>query len=250
MLKSLNILIVCLFLFLAASSANAGVISRAPNNLGLVGYWSFNDATSTTRSTLVQDFSGNNNNGVMTNMANPATAVSGVADGRLGKALSFDGSDDYVRVLTSSSLNFAGKVSLSAWIYPRISNAYQAIVVKASGVDQRQYAYYLSINGTSQIFIALGTSNLGNVVVSPEWSVNQWNHIVLTADGSNVKIYINGVLANTTAGAYVSSVAAVDIGIGVDIPYGTFFTKGLIDEVRIYNRALSADEVRSLYNSR
>lgn len=93
----------------------------------------------------------------------------------------------------------------------------------------------------------LGGNSFGDVTVSPGWSVNRWNHIVLTADGVNAKLFVRGVQAYTVATALVSSVAAGDIVIGRDNPSANYTLNGGIDNVRIYNRALSASEVMRLY---
>ena len=101
--------------FLSASTAHASVIQRQPNNLGLVGYWSFDEGTST----KATDFSGNGNTGTLT-CADPGCFVPAWTAGKHGKALSFDGTSNYVYAGTNDALVPEGQpVTMSAWIYPR-----------------------------------------------------------------------------------------------------------------------------------
>ena len=109
----LAFLLFSLFIF-NLPKASAAIISKPPSNLGLVGYWRFNEGTSTTAS----DASGNRNNGKLTNFPSPvpfsSSVNSGWTNGRLGKALSFDGSNDYVN-LPSAPLS-SGSISGVAWV--------------------------------------------------------------------------------------------------------------------------------------
>src|SRR3989338_7635905 len=110
-------LLLPLILLLAYSySAKAAIISKPPSNLGLVGYWSFDEGTSTTAT----DFSGNRNNGKLTNFPSPvpfdSSVNSGWTNGKQGKALSFDGSDDYVNAGSASSLKPTSAQTISFWI--------------------------------------------------------------------------------------------------------------------------------------
>lgn len=119
--------------FALPPDASAAVIRRAPNNLGLVGYWSFDDA----RGSMATDFSGNNNDGTLTNMDQATDWVSG----KKGGALDFDGSDDYVD--TGDTTNYqTGSFTLSAWIKPDdVSNNGQRIITD----DSNGNGYSLSL---------------------------------------------------------------------------------------------------------
>src|SRR5262245_53133567 len=100
----------CLLLLLLCASAAllppntaeaALTLSKPPNNLGLVGYWSFNEDAGT----IATDFSGDRNHGSMSGIANPPTAASGWTNGKRGTALRFDGTNDTVVVTdTNDSL--------------------------------------------------------------------------------------------------------------------------------------------------
>ena len=106
-------------LFFSPSHSHAATLSKPANNLGLVGYWSFNEGTST----LATDFSGNGNSGTLYDN-------SSWTNGRFGKALLFDGSGDYVDLGAPPSLNLqsANKFTLSAWVMPTSDPSASGIV--------------------------------------------------------------------------------------------------------------------------
>ena len=91
--------VLCAALFFVSPVAHAAVLSKAPNNLGLVGYWPLNDSATN----KAGDQSGQGNVGTLSNFA-LSGASSNWVSGKHGGALSFDGSDDYVSVANSSSI--------------------------------------------------------------------------------------------------------------------------------------------------
>ena len=202
---------------------------------GLVGYWSFNgpDISGTT----AYDRSGQGNNGTLTN--GPTQAI-----GKVGQALSFDGVDDYVVVGSLSNPPSINAITMSSWIYWKSSTeSYNTILENYGGSsgygillrsDQKIASYFNDSGG----YIDGGGSSV---------PFNTWTHIVSTYDGANVKIYINGVL-DQTLGWVGSFSNNTNLRIGHDqFGAGRYFN-GAIDDVRIYNRALSASEVKLLYN--
>jgi hypothetical protein len=219
------------------------VIQKPPNNLGLVGYWSFNEGTGT----IATDFSGNRNTGTTSpGMANPPTATSGWTDGKLRKAIYFDGTDDYIGVPNSSSLNPTSGITVSVWVRP---DAWPAggryIVSKGNGTNR-----YALFNNSGQLdWDVHGVTEIATTLPSP----GAWHHIVASYTGSGDDLYVDGVsvvndgvlpgdpIPATTEDLYIGTKDAADN------PADTF--DGKIDEVRIYNRGLSASEVARLYQS-
>jgi hypothetical protein len=200
----------------------------------LVGYWKFNDGSGL----AAADSSGNANHGTLVN--GPVWAA-----GQTTGALSFDGVDDYVSVNNSGSLNPPTQITLSAWIRPASTVASGEIISKE---DFNNNQYYLRLQGGGKIrFGVAGTLLNGATTLSP----NIWYLATGTYDGSSIKVYVNGVL-DATAPATLSM---SDNGLGVRLgarqwQYNTPLTfNGLIDDVRIYNRALSQAEVQALLNA-
>ncbi|MBI2624582.1 LamG domain-containing protein [Candidatus Parcubacteria bacterium] len=238
--------LVFLGVFLFGRHASASVLTRAPNSLGLVGYWSMNDGAGATAT----DFSGNKNHGTLTNM-DPSTDWS---NGRLGKALDFDGSDDYVNAGSASNLDNITTKTVSVWVRP---DAGGDVVNK----DDNQ----VSPNGGWYINITTGISFVQRFSLSQALWLNGsgtitsgvWNHVVITynksATANNPAMYINGSSVSVTK--ITSPFGTADTDSARSLVIGNRPTDtatgfdGLIDEVRIYNRALTAAEVAALYKS-
>ena len=231
-------------------SANCDVNPGTCVTKGLVGYWGMDEGRGTTTS----DISGNNNTGVF------ATAASSPAwtSGKVGGALSFNGTTTYVDAGTGASLNITNAITVEVWVKKSGGDGtYMAIGSKwdSAGGDGNQRSWTLEFRATDNK-VQFQTSNNGldsgavQAISTTVPVISTWYHIVGIFDGSNNKIYVNGILENTTAQTGLfSSVDKVGIGavIGTGLAIASKFN-GLIDEVRIYNRALSAEEIRYHYN--
>jgi hypothetical protein len=166
--------------------------------------------------------------------------------GKLRKALSFNGVNNYVDLGDNPNLEapaITDKLTLEAWVYPRILTGLQFIVGK-EGVHK------IDLYGARVLFLT-GENWAGSMLTSQTaLSANVWYHIIATYDGSVKRLYINGIQdPNTvsTSGSVGSNNYHASVGCSyTTIPYREFFY-GLIDEVRIYSRALSAKEVYTHY---
>jgi hypothetical protein len=228
---------------LGAEKLNVSPVSNLTS--GLVGYWTFDGKdtpwTSSSAGTAT-DRSGNGNTGTLTNMSRATSPVSG----KLGQALNFDGVDDYASTpldLTSSSF------TLSAWVKSTntANNGDRRTFLSKRGAGDEWILYQdLGVNQTIRFTGwdsgGAGTKGVGGTT---NFVANQWYYVVLTYDGTTTNMFINGVLEGTTsAGNPIrDTVNTVVIGKENLRPWS-----GSLDEVRIYNRALSATEVQSLYD--
>ncbi|MFC1721128.1 LamG domain-containing protein, partial [Patescibacteria group bacterium] len=226
---------------------------------GLVGHWTFDGPDMVSN---VADVSGQGNTGYL----NGQTATTSVR-GKLGQALEFDGVDDTVNIYDSVSLDITGAVAASFWMkLDSLPGFTDSIYLVGKGyVDgyASEYIYNVTFKGNgvggadSDLFFYIGDgSSFSNIETQPNnWQVGTWYHVVSVWDGATdsggMRFYIDGTLNNTGASS-VSSIQSsnLDGAIGDD-PDGThhYFFDGTLDDVRIYNRALSEDEIRQLYNS-
>ena len=167
-------------------------------------------------------------------------------DGKFGKALSFDGVDDYVSVPYSANLYVPNEVTLTAWIYPRNpSGSWQTIIAHSPTAGQYNYWLYLEANALKLSVYSDTYPDL--IVTNAIPTANTWYYIVVTAiKGSTVKVYVNGVLVGTGT-AKTDFWTGGYLTIGDLRPGRGIFFNGTIDEVRIYNRALSEEEIKSSY---
>lgn len=196
-----------------------------------MGAWDFNDN--------VNDISGNGNNGTL--MGGPAYVPSLVfSGGNFGKALSFNGANNYVSTpITSAAYTSATQ---EAWIKANAGNWYGRIVTKGGG----RWTVQKSTSNTIKFELSTAGGSVGNNVTA-SFQDGAWTHIVTVYDGSQAKLYINGELKSSYGGV---SGAIDDVGdalsIGADSGSAYPFN-GLIDEVRIYSKALSFAEIQKHY---
>ncbi|MFZ8804232.1 MAG: DUF2341 domain-containing protein, partial [Candidatus Calescibacterium sp.] len=205
------------------------------NETGLVASWHFNEGSGT----VAYDSSGNNNNGTL---YNGPTWV----DGKFGKALSFDGVNDYV--LSSRGIAPPSTFTANIWIYYTGDNGVVVDWLGQAGINTGYHASGIEIvGGTVRIrYWSLPCVNLGSI------TPNNWYMITLVYDGSNLKGYINGEFRASTSGA-LTHPSTLYIALGAtDTTHcgdGTYFG-GIVDEFRFYNRALSDAEIQALYQAK
>jgi hypothetical protein len=218
--------------------ATAGTKVSSGLSKGLVGHWDLDDESGTT----AIDKSGNQNNGTLVTMDDTDWVA-----GKIGTtSLDFDGSSDYISTVTNLwSAN--GNHTLSAWVNVDVAPiGYGAGVFDTSGQGD------ISIQDDLQVRVHPVGANWEDTVSSI--TLNAWHHIAVTQTASARDIYIDGVFAPTTDDSGSANTIAWDTPtalarFGIDGVFREFFN-GQIDDVRLYNRALSADEIYRLYKLR
>jgi len=219
-----------------------GLATAAPaNNTGLVGYWSLDN--SDINGTTAYDRSGKGNNGTLTNSP---TKVAG----KLGQGLSLiDTLSKYIEIPDTSALRLTGGGTITAWIKPNSLNAIAATIVdKGTTNTSTTDGYRFNITTSGQIGIRVN-ANTATKSTDNAYSFGKWTFAVgvIKPDGS-VALYSNGVNVTGTPGSAVlppDTTGVMRIGAratGTDRNFD-----GVIDDVHIYNRALSASEVVALY---
>ncbi len=200
---------------------------------------SFDDGTAS-------DESGNLNDGTINGAVWTSGTIHGATQvgGRVGNALEFDGDDDYVEVPDSPELRLE-EHTIEAWIKPTSSVVDWARIVGKGDGKNRNYGLWRHSDGYILCQIYGSPSNV-NCLSDNSYPVGEWYHAACTYDGSNVKMYIDGLNVKTCpyTGTPVTSSDPVTIGYA---GFHTFFN-GIIDEVRIYNRALNDDEITANMN--
>jgi prepilin-type N-terminal cleavage/methylation domain-containing protein len=221
------------------------------NETGLVGSWHFDEGSGN----IASDSSGMVNNGTIYG----ATWV----DGRFGKALNFNGASSYVESPDTPSLHSDRAITIVGWF---ITNAFdktwQSIYWKGNtpdcttGCENREYALWLHSTGflhlTSTPVDRVGVGQHACNTPSGTITTGKWYFFatVISSDGNFMRTYVNGELkANcrySTAGIRDTT---GPLRIGNNPSWNSHFN-GIIDEVRIYNRALSDDEIKALYEAK
>ncbi|MBI4009933.1 MAG: hypothetical protein HY361_01935 [Candidatus Aenigmarchaeota archaeon] len=219
----------------ATLDGNSIPIAVVPNIQGLVGYWSFNEGSGSTAS----DNSGNRNIGSLIN--GPMWI-----DGKYGKAIQFDGVDDGIKQNDGSNVNIVGDITVEAWVKPTLGS--DSTVVHKDG------QYSLLVRGGTG-FVTWADSSIWSYATFGNQNIglqaNTWQHLVATDTGGTVRLYLDGQdKFNKPFGGFLTATNAImHIGCysGTDVCSTNFFN-GAIDEVRIYNRALSESEIKQLYS--
>jgi len=212
---------------------NADVTPPLPSDENLVAYWAFDEGVG-----LKAFDSKGVNHGVLTNMDN-----NDWVDGVSGKALDFDGVNDYVQI--DNSITFDANYSLSFWAKIGVQN-YQGVVGGRLG----SFAYIRFGGGSGEyddnFYLETNTDgDGGRLNFNSPISMNTWYHFVILQNGSKVwRLYINGVLQTSTLTTTNSSLSMKAFGEG---RAGTDYLYGSLDEIRIYNKYLSDSEAKALY---
>jgi len=215
---------------------------------GLVGYWKMNDNNATT---IVKDYSGQGNDGTFNDATgDPNTSAhhtSGHGNIPSDGALEFDGVDDYVDAGNSQSLNPEyNNFSLSMWVKVYLTSGCQGVITKdcksAYGI------YYTQPSNQLGLYIQSG-SNANRININSYY--NQWIHVLWTVDNDNniQKSYINGIFNVQTNYAVGNITSIFPLNFGRYTSSGTGYFNGSLDEVMIFNRLLSEDEISTLYDA-
>ncbi len=195
-----------------------------------VGYWKFDEGYGTTAHN-----SGSKGSVLDATIANSTWSNSG----KFGKALQFNGSTSSVDAGTDSSLSFSNAFTLSTWIMPTNLSAINMALIKNN-------EYMLRVNApgegnTISCFAYIGGTFEPRISSTNVPSTSAWTQVTCTYDGSNLKLYINGVL-NATVARTGSITATSNHLFMTGGPAGNF--TGYEDEVKVYNYTLTADEVK------
>jgi len=210
---------------------------------GLAGYWSFDDGTA-------RDESGHGNDGVV----HGTTVVPGIS----GAGLFLNGNGDHVDIKDSNSLSPSLAISLCAWYKPVTFEGHgnDPIINKAYwSITPPYYQYQLGVTGNAypnsaasfNYSVSNSPTSYGGGYVGPgAWGPGQWYHLAVTYDQLMIRLYVNGVLRSSSplTGAVPNFHMPVCFGVH---GWRDLYLPGTIDEIRIYNRAISANEVSYLY---
>lgn len=217
----------------AAVSLATGLLA-APE--GLVGYWTFDEGAGT----MVRDHSGEGNHGAV--HGGPRFVPRGN-----GFALALDGKDDYVDCGSGASLDLTRAVTLEAWVKPETLPGAEPLVF---GKYYDSYGLTHYRDGNFWFYISGGGNN-----AKGKAEVGVWSHVVATFDGTDMAVYVNHEQVDRHAsksgeiargGSFLMGLTREGPGAG----YGpTSFWRGLLDNVRVYNRALTPAEAIAHYKA-
>ncbi|QQS44626.1 hypothetical protein IPM65_03440 [Candidatus Roizmanbacteria bacterium] len=231
------------YLFSGAKGAAAvlGTQDRSFLSEGLVGYWKMDETTGTTGpSWTAVDSSGNGNNGTGVGDAGPGV-------GKYGNGGNFDGTGDEIAIGDNTSLR-PNRLTISFWANTSsLASNDQKTITKGATSSQETYIvgpYF----GTWRFVLRDTSYSIYALSAGSGITTSTWEHVTATYDGDYMRIYLNGELSNSVQiGDKDLSQSTTNLGIGGPVDTTSYNYSGEVDEVRIYNRALSSSEIKTLY---
>jgi hypothetical protein len=207
---------------------------------GLVAYYPFNGNAN--------DESGNGNDGTI---MGPTLTTDRF--GNPDSAYSFDGTDDYIRVPDNDSLDLSDGLTIMAWIKSENTEGARDIVVKWNDNTSDRSYIFKDWDYGDKLSIELAKENnevLASLQSTTSIATGEWIFVATTFDSNTVKLYLNGAQDTSSTATGIIRASATDMLIGAVFTWGGIYQNfdGVIDDVRIYNRALTPDEILELYS--
>jgi chitodextrinase len=198
---------------------------------GLVAAYSFGEGSGSS----VVDASGNGNAGTV-------AGTTWSASGKFGNALSFNGTSARVTVADAASFHLTSGMTLEAWVNPAVvTSAWRDVIYKG---DDNYYLEATSTTGGRPVVGSIFDGSYGEALGPAVLGTGTWAHLAATYDGSTLRLYVNGTAVSSIAKSGSLRTSTNPLQIGGDSLYGQYF-QGLIDEVRVYNVALSAPQIQA-----
>ncbi|GEM_PF-1557046 len=212
------------------------IVAACTSGPAPVSQWDFNEGTGS----LVGDDAGANNGILIGDTAWSLDTPEGS-----DSSLSFDGSGDYVRISDHSSLHLTGQLTLMAWVKETATGRYAKVISRRTGYD----FYFLGVdNGHPYGGIGIDISSYTVTGKSLLMSLDRWNHLAFVYDDAIdcMFLHFDGTERVTPVTQSLPATAGVDLSIGADFQGATNYFNGDVDDVAVYDRALTDSEIRSL----
>ena len=228
-----------IFIFLCITNTIAQLPSYVPAN-GLVGYWPFNGNAN--------DESGNNNNGTANGAILTADRL-----GNYNKAYSFDGVNDYISLNNTAINNTNSSVAMWVKTTPSITSSYQCFFYEGVPGEYHMASGATGVFGLLEVGVKGSNNSWQGVYFNLNNSINVWQHFVFNYSNNVIDLYINGQFfgsaSNTSGGIWSPTLDQTNFGArrvtgSVEYPFN-----GSLDDIGIWNRALTPSEITALYQS-
>ena len=223
------------FSLLLASLALFALCISACAQSGLVAGFHCDEGSGTT----ISDSTANGHIGTL-------SGATWTASGKYGGALVFNGSNNWVTIPDHPSLDLTNAATVMAWVYPTTLSGYRTIAMKETGGGAAYYLY----SGPGDL--AMGGGGFGGGYQETSGGtvipLNTWTHVAMTYNGTIFRVYRNGVEVSTLSYSGSLDTSASSFRIGGNSIWNEWW-QGRIDEVRVYNRALTATEINTAKNT-
>jgi hypothetical protein len=219
-----------------SASVSVTVSNAPPPPAGLIAAYGFEEGVGTS----IADATGKSHTGTL-------SGATWSAAGKNGKALSFDGINDWVTIADAHDLDLTNRMTLEAWVRAASLSGWNTVVMKEAA-GKLVYALYANDNAprpaVTMAIAGIDRSATGASAVP----LNAWTHLAATYDGTTLRLYVNGVEALSRAQTGNMTASTNPLRIGGNGVWNEYFN-GLVDDVRIYDRALTAAEIQADMNT-
>ncbi|UCH66204.1 MAG: LamG domain-containing protein, partial [Ignavibacterium sp.] len=215
------------------SLSNIQKLAEPSQRHELVGHWAMEDNGG---ATLIDSSSSKNN----------ALIIEGPSwvEGKRGLALNLNGTIDYCKVFNDPALNISENITVAAWIKPSKYGT-QRIIRKVDDTNESGYSLFLGLDSTISIRFNNSNSYRVSSITKYPGTGDTWMHVAATYDGETIRIYVNGVEDNSLTEDFTIGITNNDLTIGASDDEDNYFG-GSLDDLRIYNYALSSTDISNL----
>jgi hypothetical protein len=237
-MKLKPILLTALASISLATSTTAQIVPSYVPTDGLVGWWPFNGNAN--------DESGNGNNATSI-----GASLTNDRNGNANSAYFFNGNNNTIEIPSSQSLEPPTQLSVSVWVHPTGfgSGNFPHPIVKRLNPNSNTFGIVYGAGNSWGCGIETSTGSTGIYTGNNTFIVGQWILLTSTYNGNIHNIYVNGILTDSTS---ISGNIVYNSNYGWTLGYSTVFAQyfeGYLDDVAIYNRALTQQEITALYNT-
>jgi len=215
--------------------------SAADEPSGLVAHWKLDE----TSGSIAYDASGLGNHGTLNGFDTTSCWVSGTING----ALSFDGNNDYVQIPHADTLNGTKELTYAAWVFSNSWSGVKQVMAKSvhGGGSGRAQMGLFSESNTLTGRVETTSGRINNRVTLP--STGTWAHVASVFDSTQLIVYVDGVPLDTVLFSNRTLRPTTDVlNLGKRVGTSQYFFDGEMDDVRVYRRALTAEEIQTLYS--
>jgi hypothetical protein len=218
----------------AGNTRTSANVTVTVDNDGLISAFGFEETSGSTVTDLVRDHDGT------------ISGATRTTSGRFGRALQFDGANDWVTIPNDADFNLTSGLTIEAWVRPDILGSTWRTVVMKERASNFAYALFAN-NNTSDPAARIFTSSDLSTNPNGQLPLNTWSHLAMTWASNTLRLYVNGtqVASRTTSGSLTTGTGPLRIGGN---SFRSEWFDGRIDEVRVYRRALPASEIAADMN--
>jgi Ca2+-binding RTX toxin-like protein len=226
----LTLLLVSVLTILAGAWGERAAAAEADPDL--VAAYSFDEGAGSVAHDSVGTHDGDFKNGTVWTSA-----------GKYGGAVNFDGVDDLITVPAAADLNLSKNFTIEAWVKPDALTPYDSAVTKEAGSSKTFSLIPEGDHVAPKFEVAKTATSLNTINATSQLPLSTWSHVALTFNGETLRLYVNGSQVATVPQSTLYN-AEGPLQIGGNLIDGEYFD-GSVDEIRLYNRTLSATEVKA-----